>query len=33
VDVHTGVEDASGRKQRDKVREFVAEARAAFAEC
>ena len=32
VDVHTGVEDASGRKDRAKVREFVAEARAAFAE-
>ena len=32
VDVHTGVEDASGRKEGAKVREFVAEARAAFAE-
>ena len=32
VDVHTGVEDASGRKDRAKVMEFVAEARAAFAE-
>jgi phosphoribosylanthranilate isomerase len=32
VDVHTGVEDASGRKDRVKVMEFVAEARAAFAE-
>ena len=32
VDVHTGVEDASGRKDRAKVMEFVPEARAAFAE-
>jgi phosphoribosylanthranilate isomerase len=30
VDAHTGVEGASGRKSRDKVRKFVAEARAAF---
>jgi phosphoribosylanthranilate isomerase len=32
VDVHTGVEDASGRKERAKVLEFMAEARAAFGE-
>jgi phosphoribosylanthranilate isomerase len=32
VDVHTGVEDASGRKDPARVRAFVAEARAAFAE-
>ena len=31
VDTHTGVEDASGRKDRRKVMQFVAEARAAFA--
>lgn len=31
VDAHTGVEDASGRKSREKVEKFVAEARAAFA--
>jgi phosphoribosylanthranilate isomerase len=30
VDCHTGVEDASGRKDADKVRRFVAEARAGF---
>jgi phosphoribosylanthranilate isomerase len=30
VDVHTGVEDAGGRKSRAKVRAFVAEARAGF---
>ncbi|HET9727472.1 MAG TPA: phosphoribosylanthranilate isomerase [Gemmatimonadales bacterium] len=30
VDVHTGVEDAHGRKDRDKLLAFVAEARAAF---
>jgi phosphoribosylanthranilate isomerase len=30
VDVHTGVEDASGRKSRDKVLAFVAEAQAAL---
>ena len=30
VDVHTGVEDASGRKDRDKVLAFVAEAKAGF---
>jgi phosphoribosylanthranilate isomerase len=30
VDVHTGVEDASGRKSRDKVLAFVAEAEAGF---
>jgi len=32
VDVHTGVEEASGRKSREKVMAFVTEARAAFAE-
>jgi phosphoribosylanthranilate isomerase len=32
VDVHTGVEDASGRKDRGKVLGFVAEANAAFGE-
>lgn len=32
VDSHTGVEDADGRKSRDKVLQFVAAARAAFAE-
>lgn len=31
VDTHTGVEDASGRKDRRKVMQFVAQARAAFA--
>jgi phosphoribosylanthranilate isomerase len=31
VDVHTGVEDAGGRKNREKVTAFVAEASAAFA--
>jgi phosphoribosylanthranilate isomerase len=31
VDVHTGVEEASGRKSRAKVMAFVAEARKAFA--
>jgi phosphoribosylanthranilate isomerase len=31
VDAHTGLEDATGRKGRDKVRRFVANARAAFA--
>jgi len=31
VDAHTGVEDASGRKSREMVKRFVAEARAAFA--
>jgi len=31
VDAHTGVEDASGRKSREKVEKFVAKARAAFA--
>jgi phosphoribosylanthranilate isomerase len=31
VDAHTGVEDADGRKSRDKVTKFVAAARAAFA--
>ncbi len=31
VDVHTGIEDASGRKDARKVAAFVAEARAAFA--
>ena len=30
VDVHTGVEDASGRKDRTKLLAFLAEARAAF---
>ena len=30
VDVHTGVEDASGRKNREKVVKFVAEANAGF---
>ena len=30
VDVHTGVEDASGRKSREKVEQFVAEAKAGF---
>jgi phosphoribosylanthranilate isomerase len=33
VDVHTGVEDAHGRKDRKKLLAFVAEARAAFGEC
>jgi phosphoribosylanthranilate isomerase len=33
VDVHTGVEDASGRKDRGKLLAFVAEARAGFHEC
>jgi phosphoribosylanthranilate isomerase len=32
VDAHTGVEGPDGRKQRDRVARFVAEARAAFAE-
>ena len=32
VDVHTGVEDASGRKDRSKVLAFVAESRAGFLE-
>jgi phosphoribosylanthranilate isomerase len=32
VDSHTGVEDATGRKDRDKVARFVAAARAAWAE-
>jgi phosphoribosylanthranilate isomerase len=32
VDVHTGVEDADGRKSREKVSAFVAEARAGFAD-
>lgn len=31
VDSHTGVEDAAGRKDRDKVARFVAASRAAFA--
>lgn len=31
VDAHTGLEDATGRKDRLKVRRFVSEARAAFA--
>jgi phosphoribosylanthranilate isomerase len=30
VDSHTGVEDSSGRKSREKVQKFVAEAREAF---
>jgi phosphoribosylanthranilate isomerase len=30
VDVHTGVEDESGRKCREKVTAFVREARAGF---
>jgi phosphoribosylanthranilate isomerase len=30
VDAHTGLEDASGRKDRLKVRTFVTEARKAF---
>lgn len=30
IDAHTGLEDASGRKDRQKVRTFVAEARKAF---
>ena len=30
VDVHTGVEDATGRKDREKVLAFVAEAKAGF---
>lgn len=30
VDVHTGVEDTSGRKSGEKVTAFVAEARAGF---
>jgi phosphoribosylanthranilate isomerase len=30
VDVHTGVEDATGRKSREKVLAFVAEATAGF---
>jgi phosphoribosylanthranilate isomerase len=30
VDAHTGLEEASGRKSREKVARFVAEARAAF---
>jgi phosphoribosylanthranilate isomerase len=30
VDVHTGVEDATGRKSREKVLAFVAEAQAGF---
>ena len=30
VDSHTGLEDASGRKSEQKVKQFVAEARAAF---
>jgi phosphoribosylanthranilate isomerase len=33
VDVHTGVEDATGRKDRPKLLAFVAEASAAFGEC
>ena len=32
VDVHTGVEDASGRKDRGKVLDFVAESKAGFAQ-
>lgn len=31
VDAHTGLENATGRKDRDKVRKFVNEARTAFA--
>ncbi len=31
VDAHTGVEDANGRKDRERVRKFMAEARAGFA--
>ena len=31
VDAHTGVEDSSGRKSREKIRKFLAEAREAFA--
>ena len=31
VDSHTGVEDSSGRKSREKIRKFLAEAREAFA--
>ncbi|MBP1686761.1 MAG: phosphoribosylanthranilate isomerase, partial [Deltaproteobacteria bacterium] len=30
VDAHTGVEDARGRKSRDKVERFLSEAQAAF---
>jgi phosphoribosylanthranilate isomerase len=30
VDAHTGLEDASGRKNEPRVRKFVAEAQAAF---
>lgn len=30
VDAHTGLEDANGRKSEEKVKQFVAEARAAF---
>jgi phosphoribosylanthranilate isomerase len=30
VDAHTGLEDTSGRKSEDKVRNFVREAREAF---
>lgn len=33
VDAHTGVEDASGRKDPDRVRAFLAEARAGFGSC
>jgi phosphoribosylanthranilate isomerase (EC 5.3.1.24) len=32
VDVHTGVEDSSGAKNPERVRAFVREARAGFAE-
>ncbi len=32
VDCHTGVEDASGRKSRDRVEAFISEARAGFRE-
>jgi len=32
VDAHSGLEDASGRKSREKVEAFVSEARAAFSE-